>query len=219
MDQHTDSHGKGTSLVLKAGAKRRKGGKARAVLDRAPSRVGWRSTDDEEIELRRWRGRTEITGIEALEPKQPYFGTFRVQSGSGSFYDVEIRDLDGFGNSCGCIDHRANGLGTCKHIEGVLAALQQRGVRKFREAAARGSQRFEVFLDRRGTPKPVVMSPAGGRRGADVVNEWLESFLAADGTLTSDPALVEALMSAWHFPPAAVRNRLRPSRHFSPWLD
>ena len=27
-------------------------------------------------------------------------------------------------NSCGCIDHRVNGLGTCKHIEGVLSALK-----------------------------------------------------------------------------------------------
>src|SRR5882724_9389376 len=182
MDQHTDSHGKGTSLVLKAGVKRRKGGRARAVLDRPPPRVGWRSTDDEEIEQRRWRGCTEITGIEALEAKQPYFGTFRVQSGSGSFYEIEIRDLEGFGNSCGCIDHRANGLGTCKHIEGVRVALQQSGIKKFREAAARGSERFEVFLDRRGTPKPALMSPAGGRRSANVVSEWLESFLEPDGT-------------------------------------
>src|SRR5712671_228497 len=181
MGQNTDSHTKGTALVVKAGAKRRKGGRARAVLDRPPPRVGWRSTDDDEIELRRWRGRTEIAGIEALESKQPFFGTFRVQSGSGSSYDVEIRDLEGFGNSCGCVDHRANGLGTCKHIEGVLAALQQRGVRKFREVAARGSERFELFLDRRGTPKPALMWPEGGRRNANVVTAWLDPFLEQDG--------------------------------------
>ncbi len=69
--------------------------KARAVLDRPPPLQGWRTTDDDEIALRRWRGRTEIVAIEALEPKQPFFGTFRVQSGSGGFYEVEIRDLDG----------------------------------------------------------------------------------------------------------------------------
>ncbi len=80
--------------------------------------------------LRRWRGRTEIVAIEALEPEQPIFGTFRVRSGSGSSYDVEIRSLDGLTNSCGCIDHRVNGLGTCKHIEGVTrrpAAAQREG--------------------------------------------------------------------------------------------
>src|SRR5712671_935043 len=219
MGQHTDSHTKGTALVVKAGAKRRKGGRARAVIDRPPPRVGWRSTDDEEIELRRWRGRTEITGIEALESKQPFFGTFRVLSGSGSFYDVEIRDLEGFGNSCGCIDHRANGLGTCKHVEGVVAALQERGVRKFREAAEQGSERVEVFLDRRDTPKPALMWPEGRRRHTDPVMVWLESFLESDGTLTSDPARIEALISAWHFAPLAIRNRVRVSRHFAPWLD
>src|SRR5258705_2968666 len=190
MGQHSDSHTKGTALVVNAGAKRRKGGKARAVLDRAPSRVGWRSTDDEEIELRRWRGRTEITGIEALETKQPFFGTFRVQSGSGSFYDVEIRDLEGFGNSCGCIDHRANGLGTCKHVEGVLDALQQRGVKKFREAAELGCDRVEVFLDRRGAPKPTLMCPAKGRRN-ESVQAWFDPFLETDGTLSTDPTPVE----------------------------
>ena len=83
------------------------------------------------------------------KPDHPFFGTFRAQSGSGGFYEVEIRSLDGFANSCGCIDHRVNGLGTCKHIEGVLAALRQRSARAFREAAARGSPRIEVFLDRR----------------------------------------------------------------------
>src|SRR5436189_2524884 len=95
---------------------------AERALDRPPPLQGWRTTDEDEIAMRRWRGRTEILAVEALEPAQPVFGTFRVHSGSGGFYEVEIRDLDDLHNSCGCIDHRANGLGTCKHIEGVLAA-------------------------------------------------------------------------------------------------
>ena len=70
---------------------RRHARKARAVLDRPPPLQGWRTTDEDEIALRRWRGRTEIVAIEALEPKHPFFGTFRVQSGSGGFYEVEIR--------------------------------------------------------------------------------------------------------------------------------
>ena len=123
--------------------------KARAVLDHPPPLQGWRTTDEEEIALRRWRGRSEIVTIEALEADHPFFGTFRAQSGSGAFYEVEIRSLDGFANSCGCIDHRVNGLGTSKHIEGVLAALRQRGAKAFRQATARGSPRIEVFLDRR----------------------------------------------------------------------
>jgi hypothetical protein len=45
-------------------------------------------------------------------------------------------------------------LGTCKHIEGVLAALRQGGGRSFRVAAGRGSPRVEVFVDRRGGAVP-----------------------------------------------------------------
>src|SRR6266849_5715936 len=157
MLRHADSQSKQEPLPSRAARKRRGHRKARTVLDRPPPLQGWRTTDDDEIALRRWRGRTEIIAIEALEPKQPYFGTFRVQSGSGDFYEVEIRSLDGYVNSCGCIDHRANGLGTCKHIEGVLAALRQRSTKAFREAAARGSQRVEVFLDRRDAATPALM--------------------------------------------------------------
>ena len=192
---------------------------ARAVLDRPPPLLGWRTTDEDEVALRRWRGRTEIVAIEALEPNQPFFGTFRVQSGSGGFYEVEIRDLDGFNNSCGCIDHRANGLGTCKHIEGVLAALRQRNARAFRDAATRSTPRIEVFLDRRGAATPALMWPAGDRRRANAASRWLAAFLEPDGTLACDPSKVEALVSAWRVAPADIRRRIRMSRHFTPWLD
>ena len=193
--------------------------KARVVLGRPPPLQGWRTTDDDEIALRRWRGCTEIIAIEALEPKQRYFGAFRVQSGSGGFYEVEIRDLDTFGNSCSCIDHRANGLGTCKHIEGVLAALRQRSRRAFREAAARGNPRVEVFLDRRGAATPALLWPAGDRRHANAVSRWLAAFIESDGTLAGDPGKVDALVSAWRVAPVGIRRRIRVSRHFTPWLD
>jgi superfamily II DNA or RNA helicase len=189
------------------------------VLDRPPPLQGWRTTDEDEVALRRWRGRTEIVAIEALEPKQPYFGTYRVQSGSGGFYEVEIRDLDGSRNSCGCIDHRANGLGTCKHIEGVLAALRQRNARAFREAAAQATPRIEVFLDRCGAATPALMWPAGDRRHANAASGWLASFIEPDGTLGCDPDKVEALVSAWRVAPADIRRRIRVSQHFTPWLD
>jgi superfamily II DNA or RNA helicase len=189
------------------------------VLDHPPPLQGWRTTDEEEIALRRWRGRSEIVTIEALETDQPFFGTFRAQSGSGAFYEVEIRSLNGFANSCGCIDHRVNGLGTCKHIEGVLAALRQRGDKAFREATARGSPRIEVFLDRRGAAMPTLVWPAGNGRHMGKARGWLAPFVEPDGTLASDPDKVEALFSAWRAAPANIRRLIRVSRHFSPWLD
>jgi hypothetical protein len=84
-------------------------------IDR-PCRQGWHTSDDQEITLRRWRGRTEILSVKALEPDHPYFGTFRAQSASGGSYEVEIRSLKELSSSCGCIGYRVNGLGTCKHI-------------------------------------------------------------------------------------------------------
>src|SRR5580693_1594938 len=68
----------------------RRKGRARAVLDRPPAAEGWRTTDAEEIELRRWRGSTEIIAIEALDGEHPIFGTFRTRSETGGSYEVEI---------------------------------------------------------------------------------------------------------------------------------
>ena len=44
-----------------------KRGRARAVLDRPPGPQGWRTTDDDEIALRRWRGTTDIVAIEDVK--------------------------------------------------------------------------------------------------------------------------------------------------------
>src|SRR5215471_95273 len=128
--------------------------KAKAVLDRPALPPGWHTSDDDEIALRRWRGRTEILSVKAIEPDHPYFGTFRAESASGGSYTVEIRSLDGFVNSCDCIDYRVNGLGTCKHIEGTLAAMSRGRAKSFRGAKAAGSPRVEIFLDRRSTAIP-----------------------------------------------------------------
>ncbi|HWF94555.1 MAG TPA: DEAD/DEAH box helicase, partial [Xanthobacteraceae bacterium] len=184
-----------------------------------PAAEGWRTTDAQEIALRRWRGSTEIIAIEALEGEHPIFGTFRTRSESGGSYEVEIRSLEAFSNSCGCIDHRVNGLGTCKHIEGVLAALRRRGVKAFRAAAAAGSARVEVYLDRRDVPRPALAWPASGNPDAAAVRAWLRPWLAPDGTLGADPDAIAALIEASSAAPAKVRRGLRVSRHFGSWLE
>ena len=165
--------------------------KARAVLDRPPLQ-GWRTTDEDEVALRRWRGRTGISAVEPIELEQPIFGAFRVHSVSGSVYEVEIRSFESFTNSCGCLDHRANGLGTCKHIEGVLAVLRQGGGRTFRVAAGRGSPRVEVFLDRRGDAAPSLAWSAVGGRTAGAARRFLAPFFGSDGTLARDPKKIES---------------------------
>src|SRR5262249_56184905 len=101
-----------------------KRGRARAVLDRPPpGPQGWRTTDDDEIALRRWRGSTEIVAIEALEAEHPIFGTFRARSETGGSYEVEVRGLDLFTHSCGWIHHRATRLGPRQPLPPAPAAL------------------------------------------------------------------------------------------------
>lgn len=198
--------------------KRGRRSKARAALDRPAPAQGWLTTDEDEIAIRRWRGRTEIIDIEALEGDHPFFGTFRTRSGTGGSYEVELRSLTQASNSCGCIDHRVNGLGTCKHIEGVIAALHRRGASAFREASRKGSERIEIFVDRRDIPKLTVTRPAT-QAATRAAWAWLERHLPAEGILSADPEKVEALIEARRTAPVKIRRAIRVSRHLGSWLN
>lgn len=202
-------------------AKRRKRARrsnARAVLDRPAPAQGWLTTDESEIAVRRWRGRTEIIEIEALESEHPFFGTFRTRSGTGGCYEVELRSLAEESNSCGCIDHRVNGLGTCKHIEGVIAALHRRGASAFRAASRTGGRRIEIFVDRRENPRLNIARPAD-QAATQAAWKWLEQHLGANGMVDPDPAKVESLIESWRSAPAKIRSQIRVSRHLDAWLD
>ena len=190
---------------------RRKGGKAKAVLKRQPAFRGWATSDAEEIERRRWRGRTEIASVEPLEPNLACFGTFRTVSVTDGTYDVEVRDLTGHRNSCGCRDFATNGLGTCKHIEGVLHHLKNRGRRSFAAAAKAGSPRAEVFV------------PGDGGSTIDVL------FAAQSDDISLNAAIglrVEALKRGDHAALDALRamasdhpDSVRVSRYLANWLE
>jgi hypothetical protein len=155
----TDRTSKLSASTRSPDKRTRKDSRARTVLQRPAATLGWDTSDEHETELRRWRGRTEITTVEPMEPAHPTFGSFRTQSESGTVYEVEIRSLDDLMNTFGCIDHRVNGLGTCKHIKGVLAGLRRRGVRAFRLATVAGSQRVGISLRRDGAPTPILSWP------------------------------------------------------------
>jgi superfamily II DNA or RNA helicase len=193
-------------------------GKARIVIERPPAPQGWSTTDEDEIALRRWRGSTAITEIEVLEPEHPVFGSFRIRSDAGSVYEVEIRSLDAHANSCGCIDHRVNGLGTCKHIEGVLAILRRKRAAPAGAAHAATSDRVEVFIDRRAPARSAIAWPSPDRKFA-AAREWLRPFLKADGTLNGTPEKIAKLLKALEQAPRNVRRTLRVSRHVMPWLE
>src|SRR4051794_10121464 len=174
---------------------------------------GWRTTDEDEIQRRQQRAASEPLAVEALEPDHPVFGTFRVSSETGSAYEVEIRSLYEHNNSCGCPDYEVNGLGTCKHVEAVLARV--RGSRKTRLSP----RRIEVFLRRTGE-QPEVRAQMLERSGGSAANALIARYFTDQGALRGNPLsrlpdLARALAAA----PPRVRAGIRLSRHLLPWIE
>ncbi len=112
-----------------------------------PSSHDWRTTDEDEIERRRYRAQTEQMRIRNLDPQHPVYSNFEVKSTSGLSYTVEIRSVSQKRFSCNCVDFRINALGTCKHVEATLLYLEARHRRLFREAQKNGGGRIDVVPD------------------------------------------------------------------------
>ena len=177
------------------------------------SSQGWRTTDEDEIERRRQRAAGEPLAVEALEPDHPVFGTFRVSSETGFSYEVEIRSLSERDNSCGCPDYEVNGLGTCKHVEAVLAR-----VRSPRKARASRS-RIEIFLRRTGE-RPEVRAQGLERSGGSPAQALISRYFTAGGALRGDPLVrLPALARALTAASPRVREEIRLSRHLLPWIE
>src|SRR3990170_1548692 len=76
--------------------------------------------------LRRQFGREQNFSLENLGA-EPVFSEFRVANpASGGRYRVAIRGMGLGENYCSCPDFSTNELGTCKHVEFTLVALQKR---------------------------------------------------------------------------------------------
>src|SRR3989442_11252470 len=171
----------------------------------APRPVGWRTSDADEIALRRERASSELMRIEILEPSEPVFSTFAVRSPSGTRYEVEVRSLSERENSCSCPDFRTNGLATCKHGEAVIARLRRTPAG--RGALQRGgrSTRVEVFMRRTGG-EPAVGCVLPERKPPPAAAAILGRYLDRDGRLQGDPAeAVPALVRDLAGHHAAVR--------------
>src|SRR6266478_7319012 len=112
-----------------------------------PSPHDWRTTDEDEINRRRARAQAEDFRVSNSDPRHPIFSNFRVQSGSGLTYSVEVRDVRQRQFACDCVDFRINGLGTCKHVEAVLMHLEARFKRLYQSAAKSGTPRLDVVPD------------------------------------------------------------------------
>jgi superfamily II DNA or RNA helicase len=175
-----------------------------------PSIHNWRTTDEEEVNCRRLRARTEPFVIQNSDPAHPIFSNFRVKSGSGLTYSVEVRDVRQRQFACECVDFRINGLGTCKHVEAVLMHLEGRFKRLFRNAAGNGAGRLDVLPD----PMRDTLRLSSGHRP---VPSSLQGWFDQEGLLTGgtpETALEELKRLA-----AAETPELRVSQELEPWLE
>jgi hypothetical protein len=175
-----------------------------------PSPHNWHTTDEDEINRRRARARTEEFRISNTEPHHPIFSNFRVQSGSGLTYSVEVRDVRQRQFACDCVDFRINGLGTCKHVEAVLLHLEARFKRLFRAAEKTGSPRLDVVADSESDSMRLLGGDGGLPRA---LKGWFDS----DGTLRE--GLPEEAIEALKQLDADEAPGLRLSQELGPWLE
>src|SRR5437773_7337955 len=175
-----------------------------------PSPHNWRTTDQDEINRRRARAQTEDFRITNTDARHPIFSNFRVQSGSGLTYSVEVRDLGQRQFACDCVDFRINGLSTCKHVEAVLLHLQGRFRRLFRAAAKNGTPRLDIVPD-----------PASGSlrllHGDSPVPATLRAWFDPSGRLHN--GAVEEAIEALKNLAARDAPDLRLSQELGPWLE
>ncbi len=175
-----------------------------------PPSHDWRTTDSDELAKRRERARQESFAISNATPANPIFSNFRVKSGSGLTYSVEVRDLRARQFACDCVDFRINGLGSCKHVEAVLLQLQARHKTLYRTALASNSDRIEITLDHAADTVRVLR---GGKPPPRGVAKWF----GVDGRLVggSPEQAVEALRKLG----AESLPQIRISQELGPWLE
>src|SRR5436190_3715979 len=100
---------------------------------------------EEQIDIRRQRAAAEHLRIQNLG-RNRIFSDYQVTNPTtGGQYQVSIRGFDVGDNTCTCPDYRTNTLGTCKHVEAVLAILQEKAPAPIRRRKAT-VVRPEVYL-------------------------------------------------------------------------
>src|SRR5439155_20162505 len=178
----------------------------------APSPHNWRTTDQDEINRRRARAQTEDFRISNADTRHPIFSNFRVQSGSGLTYSVEIRDLRQRQFACDCVDFRINGLGTCKHVEAVLLHLEARFKRLFKAAQQNGSNRIEVVVDSNADTLRVLN---GHGELPDALQKWFDT----EGNLANPDVSGETAPTALEQLREADFPQIRISQEVAGWLE
>jgi len=161
---------------------------------KVPSPHDWRTTDADEINKRRLRAREEPFTISNADPQHPIFSNFRVKSGSGLTYSVEIRDLRQRQFACDCVDFRSNHLGL------------------FNAAQQKGSNRIEVVVDSNADTLRVL-------NGHGELPQMLKKWFDAEGKLVNPDVADEATITALQQLREAGFPQIRISQEVAGWLE
>lgn len=147
---------------------------------------------EEQIDIRRQRAVEGKFTIKNLG-RNRVFSDYQVANpATGGQYQVGIRGFEVGDNTCTCPDFRTNTLGTCKHIEAVLATLQQETPVPLRQRKATVT-RPEVYL-RYGEQLGLALNLPP--RHSDQMRALAERFFDPRGTWRAGDAyadLVDAL--------------------------
>ncbi|MCP4692373.1 MAG: DEAD/DEAH box helicase, partial [Desulfobacterales bacterium] len=137
----------------------------------------------EEIARRRKRGAKELVDIVNLG-KHPVYSEFEVTATSDHGGTVRIRSITERLNSCTCADYRANTLGVCMHIEGVLAHLKKEFADQWDEFISKAPDVGRIHLHRgeKNTVRVTLPLPKGR-----FLRALLTRGFDAKGTLLGKP--------------------------------
>ncbi|HEX4589145.1 MAG TPA: DEAD/DEAH box helicase, partial [Gemmataceae bacterium] len=143
------------------------------------------SLEEWQILLRRQFGREQRFRLKNVGGR-PAFSEFLVNNPqSGNTYRVAIRGRQAGQNSCTCPDFATNTLGTCKHVEFVLARLERnRPANRELDSGYRPAV-SEVYL-RYGAKREVCFCPAA--KGPPKLAQLAGEYFTRSGVLKPDAA-------------------------------
>lgn len=166
--------------------------------------------------LRRQFGREQNFTFKNLGA-EPVFSEFSVVNPAGGKYRVAIRGGAPGDNFCGCADFATNRLGTCKHVEFMLATLAAKRGGKAALATGFAPSFSEIYVQygqqRSLRVRVGADCPASLRRYFESLIEPVTGELPMSAIGAVDPMMKAAQHVAhWLRPTPKPSNRLRSSR-------
>jgi superfamily II DNA or RNA helicase len=148
----------------------------------------------EQIKRRRKRGIEELVKI-VNQGSHPIYSLFEVTSVSDRTYAVQIRSLTQRLNTCTCPDYRTNTIGTCKHIEGVLANLEEQFADRWEDFVAQAPPVTQMYVHyaERTTVRVTLPFPENARLRA-LLTRYFDAEGVLQGKVTQSlPVLLDEL--------------------------